>query len=98
MFASSVPMFTFGTTPKCGSGYPPSLPPLPPSQEQASATVLYCAAHPALANISGLYWYECHPVDPSNDALDADLGEGLWTFSERLVAERVGSISNNSEL
>ena len=71
-----------------------SLPSSPscPTQEQAAATVLYCAAHPALADISGLYWYECHPVEPSDVTTDAELGERLWNSSERLITERINSI------
>lgn len=64
---------------------------MPPLQDQAAATILYCASHPSLADISGLYWYECRPVDPSNDAVDPDLGEGLWTFSKQLITDRIGS-------
>ena len=76
---------------------PPSLSPHPGSmQEQAAATILYCAAHPSLSDVSGLYWHECHPVEPSADALDPELGEGLWDFSERLIQERIGTICSSS--
>ena len=68
-----------------------------PLQEQAAATVVYCAAHPSLADVSGLYWYECHPVEPSNDATDPELGEGLWAFSEKLITERIGTSSSDME-
>ena len=90
MYFPSLPHLPFPSLPSL----PPSLPPsssLPPIQEQAAATILYCAAHPALADVSGLYWYECHPVEPSDDALDLELGAGLWQFSEQLIAERVNS-------
>ena len=73
---------------------------LPPSlsffQEQAVATILYVAAHPSLANISGLYWYECHPVEPSHDALDSELAEGLWNFSQKLISDKIAGTSDVS--
>ena len=67
-------------------------------QEQAAATVLYCAAHPSLERVSGLYWYECQPVEPSPDALDPELADGLWGFSHQLIHERARlSDSSSSE-
>jgi WW domain-containing oxidoreductase len=72
--------------------------PFTKSVEQAAATILYCAAHPSLEGVSGLYWYEFQPVEPSPDALDPDLAEGLWNFSQKLIRERLGtSTSGNSD-
>jgi WW domain-containing oxidoreductase len=72
--------------------------PFTKSLEQAAATILYCAAHPSLERVSGLYWYECQPVEPSPDALDPELADGLWGFSHQLIHERTRlSDSSGSE-
>ena len=57
-------------------------------QEQACSTVVYCAAHPSMENIGGLYMYECLPAEPSGEAQDPSTGAALWELSERIIAEK----------
>lgn len=53
---------------------------------QGAATQCYLAAHPEVANITGLYFSDCSIAEPSQVAQDDVLGERLWALSEQLVA------------
>lgn len=55
--------------------------------EQGAATSCYVAAHPALAGVSGCYFEDCNPAEPSALMLDVALAAELWAVSERLVAD-----------
>ncbi|MFI4939718.1 MAG: SDR family oxidoreductase [Burkholderiales bacterium] len=54
--------------------------------QQGAATSLYCSTSPDCANESGLYYDDCHAVDPSSIAQDIGLANHLWIESERWVA------------
>lgn len=53
-------------------------------------TVVYLAAAPEVAGVSGEYFSDCEPVEPSATARDDDLAEALWTESERLTGVEWG--------
>ena len=65
-------------------------------QEQATSTIVYCAAHPSMERIGGLYMYECWPVEPSPEAQDPDTATALWELSEQIIAEKVEH--NNTDI
>lgn len=52
------------------------------SAEQGAETSLYCATSPVVSDEDGLYYDECRPVRPSNEALDESLAKELWQRSE----------------
>lgn len=54
--------------------------------EQGADTVIYLATSPAVATVSGQYFYDRHQVRVSREAADADVARKLWEASERLVA------------
>ena len=59
------------------------------TQEQAASTIVYCAAHPSMDEISGLYMYDCWPTQPSPEAQDPSTAAALWELSERIIAEKM---------
>ena len=52
---------------------------------QGAATSCYLASHPSLANVTGLYFVDCNPADPSPMQKDAALAARLWQVSEELT-------------
>lgn len=56
------------------------------SVEQGAATQCLVATHPGLAEVSGLYFSDCQPTEPSAPARDDALAAKLWERSEQLVA------------
>ena len=40
--------------------------------QQGANTVVYCAVHPQLAGVSGLYYNNCRPTQPSQLAMLAN--------------------------
>ena len=58
-------------------------------QEQAASTVVYCAAHPSMEGIGGLYMYECWPAEPSPEAQDPSTSTALWELSEQIITEKM---------
>ena len=61
-------------------------------QEQAASTIVYCAAHPSMDTVSGLYMYNCWPVQPSPEAQDPSTSAALWELSEQIVAEKMSQL------
>jgi NAD(P)-dependent dehydrogenase (short-subunit alcohol dehydrogenase family) len=55
----------------------------PPAQ--GAATSCYLASHPSLANVSGLYFVDCNPAEPSPMQQDAAMAARLWQVSEELT-------------
>ncbi len=53
---------------------------------QGTATELYVAVHPAVAEISGRYFADCNEAKARPDADDAELAKRLWEKSEQIVA------------
>ena len=39
--------------------------------------------------ISGLYMYECWPMEPSPEAQDRSTATALWELSEQIITEKV---------
>lgn len=52
------------------------------SPERGTATTLYCATSPAVADETGRYYDNCRPRQPSALAQDATLAAELWTRSQ----------------
>ncbi len=52
---------------------------------QGAATQTFLAAHPSVAQVTGAYYADCKPKQPSALAQDDALAERLWTESERIV-------------
>lgn len=44
--------------------------------EEGAQTQTHCATHPGL--VGGLYYQECAPVEPCDDAADSDIAARLW--------------------
>lgn len=61
------------------------------TQEQGTSTIVYCACHPSMKGISGLYLHECWPVEPSPEAQDPDTASALWELSEDIIQEKTGT-------
>lgn len=53
---------------------------------QGAATQCYLAANPEVAEVTGQYFSDCRIAQPSRVAQDDELGERLWSVSERLIA------------
>jgi NAD(P)-dependent dehydrogenase (short-subunit alcohol dehydrogenase family) len=52
---------------------------------QGAATSCYLASHPSLADVSGLYFVDCNPAEPSALQKDPALAARLWQVSEELT-------------
>jgi NAD(P)-dependent dehydrogenase (short-subunit alcohol dehydrogenase family) len=55
----------------------------PPAQ--GAATSCYLASHPSLAHVTGLYFVDCNPAEPSPQQKDPALAARLWEVSEELT-------------
>jgi NAD(P)-dependent dehydrogenase (short-subunit alcohol dehydrogenase family) len=55
------------------------------SPAQGAATSCYLASNSALAGVSGLYFEDCNPVEPSALQKDAAMAAKLWQVSEELT-------------
>lgn len=56
--------------------------------DQGAATQVYVAAAPTLKGVSGYYFEDCNPVDPSGPHMhDTALAARLWDVSEELTAD-----------
>ena len=55
------------------------------SIEAGSATQCYVATNPALDDVSGYYFADCNPLQPSAQMRDAALAEKLWDVSLELT-------------
>ncbi len=54
-------------------------------QQQAAATVVFCACAEELDGIGGHYFNNCLAVEPCDQAKDPDAATELWELSERLI-------------
>ncbi len=52
---------------------------------EGAATTCYVATSPALAKVSGYYFVDCNPVEPSAAMQDVDMAKKLWDVSAALV-------------
>ncbi len=55
------------------------------SPAKGAETIVYLASAPAVATVSGEYFYKCAPDTPSLQAQDDGMARLLWTASERLA-------------
>ena len=53
--------------------------------EPGAETIVYLASDPAVAEVSGEYFYDCQPKQPSAEALDDATARRLWEESERIA-------------
>jgi NAD(P)-dependent dehydrogenase (short-subunit alcohol dehydrogenase family) len=59
------------------------------SPQKGAETIVYLASSPAAAGVTGKYFYQCKPVEPSLAAQDDAVAAWLWTQSVRLAGEVV---------
>jgi NAD(P)-dependent dehydrogenase (short-subunit alcohol dehydrogenase family) len=57
---------------------------------QGAATTCYVATHPSLANVSGYYFSDCNPEEPSAQLRDPVMAKRLWDVSEKLLSPYLG--------
>lgn len=62
--------------------------PLMISAKRGAETSVYLASSPEVAAVSGKYFNESKPVDPSAAAMDATTASKLWELSDSLVSRR----------
>ena len=55
------------------------------SPAQGAATSCYLASNPSLAKVTGLYFVDCNPAEPSALQKDSALAARLWQVSEELT-------------
>lgn len=54
---------------------------------QGAATQCYVATSPDLERVTGYYFSDCNPAEPSHHMQDDDMAAKLWAVSEELVAD-----------
>jgi NAD(P)-dependent dehydrogenase (short-subunit alcohol dehydrogenase family) len=54
---------------------------------EGAATMCYVATNPALADVSGYYFVDCNPLEPSEAMQDVGAAKKLWDVSENLVRD-----------
>ncbi|XP_026764334.2 retinol dehydrogenase 13-like [Galleria mellonella] len=59
--------------------------PFTKSIELGAQTTIYCAVDEKCADETGLYYSDCVPVKPSQDALNTEYAKKLWDLSVNLV-------------
>jgi NAD(P)-dependent dehydrogenase (short-subunit alcohol dehydrogenase family) len=58
------------------------------SVDQGASTQVYVAIEPKLSGVSGYYFEDCNPVDPTGPHMhDYDLAAKLWKVSEEMTAD-----------
>ena len=56
--------------------------------DQGAATQVYVAVDPRLNGVSGYYFEDCNPVDPTGPHMhDYELAAKLWAGSEEMTAD-----------
>ena len=61
----------------------PSTSPISPAE--GAQTIIYLASSPEVVNVTGKYFYKCHPTTPSAPALDDRAALALWERSAVLA-------------
>ena len=54
---------------------------------EGAATICYLATNPKLAGVTGLYFVDCNPAEPSDEQKDAAMAAKLWRVSEDLTRD-----------
>ncbi len=60
---------------------------------QGASGIVYCACHPSMKGISGIYVYECWPAEPSPEAQNLNTATALWDLSQQIVEEKTLNFS-----
>ena len=55
------------------------------SPEKGAETIVHLASSDSVAKLSGLYFYQCRPVQPTTEAQDDLAAKRLWDESARLA-------------
>jgi retinol dehydrogenase 12 len=55
------------------------------SPERGARTSVYLATSPAVADVTGGYFFRCRQIEPSRSARDPELAQRLWELSERMT-------------
>jgi retinol dehydrogenase-12 len=55
------------------------------SPEEGAKTIIYLASSPAVANITGEYFYECKITAPTKEAQNDADAKRLWEMSEQIA-------------
>jgi hypothetical protein len=55
------------------------------SPEEGAKTIVYLAASPEVAGVTGGYFYRCRPETPTVQAQNDADGERLWKISEEIA-------------
>lgn len=55
------------------------------SPEEGAKTIIYLAASPEVANVSGEYFYECKIATPTAEARNDEDAKRLWEISEKIA-------------
>ena len=55
------------------------------THEQGASTPIFLASSPEAEGVTGKYWIDERPADPSPAALDDDAARRLWEWSEEMV-------------
>ncbi|HEY5624145.1 MAG TPA: SDR family oxidoreductase [Gammaproteobacteria bacterium] len=55
--------------------------------EEGAATTCYLATSPGLAGVSGYYFADCNPEEPTELMQDGEMASRLWDVSEELVRD-----------
>jgi NAD(P)-dependent dehydrogenase (short-subunit alcohol dehydrogenase family) len=55
------------------------------SPEKGAETIVYLASSPAVADVSGEYFYKCKPATPTAEARSDDSARRLWDESARIA-------------
>jgi NAD(P)-dependent dehydrogenase (short-subunit alcohol dehydrogenase family) len=55
------------------------------SPEKGAETIVYLASSPAVANVSGGYFYKCRPATPTKEAQDDAAAQRLWLETAKLA-------------
>jgi NAD(P)-dependent dehydrogenase (short-subunit alcohol dehydrogenase family) len=55
---------------------------------EGARTIIYLASSPEVANVTGKYFYKCHPTTPSPPALDDRAALALWQRSAALAGTK----------
>lgn len=60
-----------------------------PSQSQGASSIVYCAGHPIMEGVSGLYIYRCSVAEPSPEAQSHGTATALWELSQQIVSNKM---------
>lgn len=62
--------------------------------KQGAQTSIHCAVDESLQGVSGLYFADCKPLEPSKLAKDEALAARLWDVSEELTGIKWEDVSD----